>query len=75
MRWIVVAGTPRIAWGGERFVVAAGRRDGEPSMGLWLAPDGAQPASWLPLLGELPKGSKVEPLAGDQGGVILITQQ
>lgn len=60
-----VAGTPRIAWGGERFVIAAGRADGEPSLGFWLAPDGVQPASWLPLLPSVPAGSTIEPLLGD----------
>ncbi len=60
-----IAGRPRIAWDGARFVVAAGRDDRTPSMGFWRAPDGSYPAEWMPLVDVLPQGGVLAPLDGE----------
>lgn len=68
-----VAGSPRIAWDGERFAVAAGNADGAPSMGVWRAADGARPSTWTPLLASPPPGATIEPLTGElvaRGGAL-----
>ncbi len=59
-----IAGTPRIAWDGQQFMIAAGRPDGEPSMGIWRAPTGASPAVLMTLLDRVPQG-EIAPLDGE----------
>lgn len=59
-----IAGTPRIAWDGQQYMIAAGRPDGEPSMGIWRAPTGASNGVFMTLLDRVPAG-EVEPLTGE----------
>lgn len=60
-----VAGAPRIAWSGQEFMIAAGKADGSPSMGIWRAPTGSAAATFLTLLDAVPSGASVQPLTGE----------
>jgi len=60
-----VAGVPRIAWDGQQFMIAAGRPDGEPSMGIWRAPTGAAPATLITLLDRVVGDGALAPLIGE----------